>query len=88
MTLYSRTTDAVQLATKWTARGYGPRHFERNSLRAKTHGLHKLFVSVVFPSQKRSKSSGVVAAHLLKNVAPAAKLTKFNTSEKYESQLG
>ena len=58
--------------------GYGSRHFKRKSLRAKKNGFHKLFVSMVLKPQKRSKSSGVVAAHLLKNVAPAPKLVKFN----------
>ena len=44
----------------------------------KKNGFHKLFDSMVLKPQKRSKSSGVVAAHLLKNEAPAPKLVKFN----------
>ena len=58
--------------------GYGSRHFKHKSLRAKKKGFHKLFDSMVLKPQKRSKSSGVVAAHLLKNEAPAPKLVKFN----------
>ena len=46
------------------------------------NGFHKLFDSMVLKPQKRSKSSGVVAAHLLKNEAPAPKLVKFNRSHK------
>ena len=34
---------------------------------------------MVLTSQKRSKTSGVVAAHLFKNIAPAKQLAKFNT---------
>ena len=48
-------------------------------------GFHKLFVSMVLKPQKRSKSSGVVAAHLLKNVAPAPKLVKFNNQMGFKS---